>query len=133
MLLTSASTVGISRRSTALPSGCFRSSAMLRLLRFAAMNCPLMPRLRNWPEVRQVSPVRLSTLMISAPQSPRVWVPNGPNSTVVRSRMRKPFSGPVGSVIAVRSLSVWRQNAGRRGDHQPGSFGRNPDSTSPAD
>ena len=93
---------GISRRSTAAPSGCFRSSAMLRLLRFAAMNWPLMPRLRNWPEVRQVSPVRVSTLMISAPQSPRVCVPNGPNSTVVRSRMRKPFSGPVGVVIAVR-------------------------------
>ena len=77
---------------------------MLRLLRFVAMNWPLMPRLRNTPEVRQVSPVRLSTLMTSAPQSPRVCVPNGPNSTVVRSSMRKPFSGPVGSVIAVRSL-----------------------------
>src|SRR6478752_5288782 len=38
--------------------------------------------------------------MSSAPQSPSVWAPKGPNRTVVRSRMRMPASGPVASVIA---------------------------------
>src|SRR6185312_6031705 len=84
-----------------------------------------MPRLRNWPELRQGSPARLSTLMISAPQSPRVCVPNGPNSTVVRSRMRKPLSGPVGlfiwrSVIVFGPWSVSPQNRKNSGEWRQG-------------
>src|ERR1700709_1325013 len=73
-----------------------------------------MPRLRNWPEYRHVSPVSGSTLMTSAPQSPSICAAYGPNSTLVRSSTWMPARGPVGWFIGISMktlLFLWRLSA----------------------
>ena len=68
------SAVSISRRSAAWPSSVFRSRTMLRLLRLMCMNSAPMPGLRIGPILRDPSPCGDSTLITSAPMSPRIWV-----------------------------------------------------------
>src|SRR6478672_4386131 len=53
-----------------------------------------MARLRIGPTSRMLSPSCGSTLITSAPSSARIWVANGPITTVVRSRIRTPDRGP---------------------------------------
>src|SRR4051794_21460739 len=50
---------------------------------------------------RLVSPLAASTVMTSAPRSPRIWVAIGPMTTDVRSRTRTPCSEPVPVVPVV--------------------------------
>ena len=100
ILVTSTSAVGISRRSTSAPSGVFRSMQMLRLLRLMPRKTEAIPRLRNRPEFRTRSPVGVSILMISAPQSPICCVQKGPSTTEVRSSTRRPASGPVAAAVS---------------------------------
>ena len=70
MLWTSTSAVAITRSSTALASGRFRSSIRLRLSRLTFRNMPPMPGLRAGAMWRTASPSGGSTLMMSAPRAP---------------------------------------------------------------
>jgi len=75
MLWMKMSAVAISWRSAARPASSFRSSVTERLLRLKATN--IGPMVGEWgalPEVRWRSPDGSSTLITSAPRSPRVWV-----------------------------------------------------------
>ena len=65
-------------------------AALLRL----ASKADAMPGWRAGPSRRVVSPSGGSTLMTSAPMSPRACVAHGPSTTVVTSRTRTPVSGP---------------------------------------
>ena len=86
-------------RSTARrPAGEARSIAMLRLLRLSATNDGLTPAWASsislvTPKYRASSPrPGSSTLITSAPRSPRICVAAGPANTRDRSRMRTPAS-----------------------------------------
>src|SRR5690606_7764949 len=80
--------------SASFPSGFVRSRTMLRLLRLVARKSEPMLGLRFGPDCRVVSPCGVSTLMISAPISPRIWVAHGPIMTVVNSTTRMPSNVP---------------------------------------
>src|SRR4051794_23744890 len=53
-----------------------------------------IPWLRNGQALRITSPSGDSTLITSAPKSPRICVAYGPMTTVVKSRTRTPARGP---------------------------------------
>ena len=81
---------------------------MLRLLRFSARYIGPMPLLRLGPMLRTVSPSGDSTLMTSAPRSARICEANGPITTVVRSMILTPASGPAPlTVLSLVELMCW--------------------------
>src|SRR5688500_10649954 len=82
----------------AMSSCFFKSRTMLRLLRLRLRNDAPMPGLRAGAAFLMTSPSGLSTLITSAPMSPRIWVAYGPMTTVVMSITRTPASGPLISV-----------------------------------
>src|SRR6185503_19255105 len=82
-------------RRRSLPSVLFRSRATLRLLRLKLRNDGLIESWRFGFMERSTSPSTASTLMTSAPMSPRFCVAHGPITTAVRSRTRTPASGPL--------------------------------------
>src|ERR1700722_13740978 len=86
------------RRTTALLSSCLRSSAILRLLRLATRN----KASGMW---RAKSPPGGSTLMMSAPRSPRMEVANGPGSNTEKSRTRTPTSGCQAGGFEVKAIA----------------------------
>src|SRR6267143_4377823 len=53
-----------------------------------------MPGWRAGPSGRTGSPPGISTLITSAPMSPRIWVATGPNTADVKSTTRMPECGP---------------------------------------
>src|SRR5580698_161907 len=55
-----------------------------------------MPGCRAAPPARMMSPSGGSTLITSAPRSPKICVVSGPSTTAVRSITVTPASGPVG-------------------------------------
>src|SRR5271166_1952521 len=57
-----------------------------------------------------MSPAGASILMTSAPRSPRIWVASGPRTTVVRSRILMPASGP--GLRAILWSSIERHQVG---------------------
>src|SRR5262245_33119462 len=57
-----------------------------------------MPALRIGPTWRMLSPAGASTLTTSAPSPARSWVANGPITTLVRSMIFTPASGPLISI-----------------------------------
>src|SRR5256885_14511828 len=70
------------------------STAMLRLLRLALRKTVPRPGAGNGGQPRVSSPwPTVSTLMISAPRSPRYCAHNGPAKTFDRSRTRMPVRG----------------------------------------
>src|ERR1700722_67085 len=103
-----------------LPIAVLRSIARLRLLRFALRNtAPGSPR--KGGQRRVSSPITQgSSLMTSAPRSPRYWVQSGPARTLVKSSTRVPVIGFIVrprdmlfrrcNYIAIRSTRVTRFN-----------------------
>src|SRR5882762_2103096 len=70
------------------------STAMLRLFRLALRNTVPRPGAGKGGQPRVSSPwPTVSTLMMSAPRSPRYWAHSGPARTFDRSRMRMPVRG----------------------------------------
>ncbi|MNC87417.1 hypothetical protein D3C83_31440 [compost metagenome] len=85
----------ISFASAASPRASFKSSTMLRLLRFKCRNLAPMPGVTDFPFITRIrSPDFDSTLITSAPWSARIWVASGPTTTEVRSTTRTPSRGP---------------------------------------
>src|SRR5262249_30677286 len=75
------------------PSAALRLSVRLCLLRFTAMKYVASPP-TNGGHARVSSPLPgSSSLMTSAPMSPRIMAQNGPASTRVRSSTRTPVRG----------------------------------------
>ncbi len=111
---TSTSASAASRRSTSAP----RSSPMLmptvRLLRDSSFHHNGTPSLAApWPRIP--SPFwGCSTLMTSAPKSPRIWQHSGPARIVDTSSTRSPASGPVGGREVASAASI--HPPGRRGE-----------------
>src|SRR5271163_3141121 len=83
-----------SRLSSSRPRGSRRFSATERLLRLITAKAGATPRFVP-PIARVKSPIpRGSTLITSAPSSPRIIVAIGPERFCVRSTMRIPLNGP---------------------------------------
>src|SRR5215216_369859 len=93
--VTNTSLLSSRSRKAAFPTGLLRSSTIDRLLRWRFNAVPDSCGWRPPPMVRLLSPSRVSTLMTSAPRSPRICVAYGPMTTVVRSSTRTPSRGPV--------------------------------------
>ncbi len=98
---TTTSAVATSSRATATPSGDFRFSAMLRLLRLVQMNGAPPPNAGTMGGYcRKSSPFPgASTLITSAPISARIIVANGPAMKCVKSTTLRPCrarSAPLG-------------------------------------
>src|SRR5262249_47373997 len=71
----------------------------------------------NGPTSRMLSPSCASTLITSAPNSARIWVANGPMTTVVRSRTLTPDRGPGILLLSIptevlRRGGVYRSSGG---------------------
>ncbi len=107
-----ASASATSRFSNATPSGCVRSSVMSILLRFINWNhrifsyfCSAMKSARRSVPRHQSGYWQASTLMISAPRSPKWRAAVGPAHPMVRSTMRISDSGrrPAGAGPAGRA------------------------------
>ena len=117
-LVTTMSARSASRRHASRPDGCLRSSEMLRLLRSRFSDTPDNCGCGPGPMNRLVSPWMSSTLITSAPRSPRIWVAIGPMTTDVRSSTRTSESGPSGSdmcAVGLVSLAGTVRHAGHRG------------------
>jgi hypothetical protein len=91
---TNTSAVSMSFRSAARAFGCFKSRTTERLLRLRLRKYEPMAGLRASPMWRVVSPSGASTLITSAPMSPRICVQDGPRTLLVRSTTLSPASGP---------------------------------------
>src|SRR5207247_5575547 len=78
---------------TAAASADFKSSAMLRLLRFSVPNC-------TGTYERPGSPRGGSTLITSAPRSASIAEANGPGTNIEKSTTWMPASGSQGSDIS---------------------------------
>ena len=103
-LVTTTSTVAATASTWSRPAGSFRSITTLRLFRSRLRAIP-----DSWgtgPAVitRLSVPFGSSTVITSAPRSPRIWVARGPMTTVLRSSTRTPCSGPRGVDDMVRSF-----------------------------
>src|SRR5215475_6140562 len=83
----------------ARPSGRDKSICTLRLFRRRFNDTPERPRTGPLLIDLLMSPSRLSTVITSAPRSPRIWVASGPITTEVRSSTRTPCSGPLSAMI----------------------------------
>src|SRR5688572_28825792 len=115
---------GTRRWMTACPSELLRSMAIPRLLRLREMNVRLSLG-ANCPVRRHGSPVTGSTLMMSAPRSPRCIPANGAAIISENSRMRTPASGPSGiAVQRRRGLHPAQLHPHRR--HQAAGFVSSP-------
>src|SRR5882757_8434550 len=106
-----ASTWTISR-----PFSDFMSTAMLRLFRLALRKTVPRPGAGNGGQPRVSSPwPTVSTLMMSAPRSPRYWAQSGPAKTFDRSRTRMPVRGFDTVVLSIGVASPrWRRVRSRR-------------------
>ena len=101
MLCTNTSAVA-TRSSRASRASCrFRFSVTLRLLRLMFMCIAAMFGCRAGPVWRLGSPCGVSTLITSAPRSPRIMVASGPRILTVRSMTRTPASGPAAQMSVV--------------------------------
>src|SRR5580658_6881450 len=103
------SEVAINFSAISCPSGVEMSSVTDILLRFTPTKYALsfVPGMNGGAKPRVSSPAPgRSILMTSAPRSPSIWAQVGPARTRVRSNTRRPFSGPVVSVIRFSSLPV---------------------------
>src|SRR6185312_3764182 len=103
------------RRRISCPSGAFRSRVRLFLLRLTDRKYVASP-CTNGGQPRVSSPLPgSSTLMTSAPMSPRDMVQKGPASTRVMSITRTPWSGgrvrPEAAGREVRRGAVFRERA----------------------
>src|SRR4051812_41412874 len=98
---------GTRRWITAWPASVLRSMAIPRLLRLREMNVRLSFG-ANCPVRRHGSPVTGSTLMMSAPRSPRCIPANGAAIISENSRMRMPARGPSGIVLEQRRVQGGR-------------------------
>src|SRR6202012_4255602 len=94
MLVTNTSQLAAIRSRAARPSSCLKSSVTFRLLRSRFSATPDSCGCGPLPITRLLSPAGFSTVMTSAPRSPRICVANGPMTTAVRSSTRMPLSGP---------------------------------------
>src|SRR5579884_1209871 len=94
----STSLLATSPRSSSCPRGLERSSVIASLLRPSTFHHSPWPSLR-WPWVRAGSPRGCSTLITSAPWSPRIRAAKGPAKSVATSRTRTPPSAPGGGLI----------------------------------
>src|SRR5215469_2013608 len=91
---TKTSAPAASRISACKPFAVLRSRTIERLLRLLFRNDAVNPA-RRWPPARVASPPSgASTLITSAPWSPRIIVASGPATFEVRSTTRYPWSGP---------------------------------------
>src|SRR5208337_1840987 len=103
---TSASAFTARRRTRSRPCSFLMSMTMLRLLRLKLRKAAVRPP-RCGPTLRRIeSPSGGSILMTSAPRSPSSCVQNGPEMTAVRSRMRKPISGPSAMTKILQALTT---------------------------
>src|SRR5215469_10665836 len=94
------------RRSNAcLPAVVFRSSTTDRLLRLLFRNDAVNPARRLLPARVASPPSGASTLITSAPWSPRIIVASGPATFDVRSTTRYPCNGP-GMLYSFAKCSV---------------------------
>src|SRR4051794_37335730 len=94
----------------------FKSSEMLRLLRFSVLNC-------TGTYERPGSPLGCSTLMTSAPRSASSAEQNGPGTNMEKSTTRTPASGSQGSAMSVRRLDpVVEHDAAVDDDGRPGDI-----------
>ena len=85
---------GIDPQSFGDPGPVFMSTAMLRLFRLALRKTVPRPGAGKGGQPRVSSPwPTVSTLMMSAPRSPRYWAHSGPARTFDRSRTRMPARG----------------------------------------
>src|SRR2546430_13984563 len=98
-------------------------TGMLRLLRLALRKTVPRPGAGNGGQPRVSSPwPTVSTLMMSAPRSPRYWAHRGPAKTFDRSRTRTPvrdFDTAVLSIEVARRFRGLFFEAGA--DQAPGS------------
>src|ERR1700730_12881278 len=94
MLYTSTSDFFASARQASRAASFLRSSTIERLLRLVLRKMDPMPGFLYGQALRITSPSGDSTLITSAPKSPRICVEYGPITTEVRSRTRTPSSGP---------------------------------------
>ncbi len=84
------------RRSAAFAAGCFKSSAMPRLLRFIIMNALDSPLTSGGVKRRVSSPSGTrSTLITSAPMSASSMPAVGPDMMCASSMTLSPESGPI--------------------------------------
>src|SRR5215471_18645873 len=91
---TKTSAPATSRISACNPAAVFRSRTIERLLRLLFRNDAVNPA-RRLPPARVASPPSgASTLITSAPWSPRIIVASGPATFDVRSTTRYPCNGP---------------------------------------
>src|SRR5205085_6496645 len=104
-----------SRATTSRASRCFRSSTMLRLLRFSVLNC-------TGTYERPGSPRGGSTLITSAPRSARIDEANGPGTNIEKSTTLTPSSGSQGSAIG-RFYPVMQRNPAVHHDARAGDIG----------
>ena len=91
---TSTSACAASRSSSARPSALRTSSVMPRLPRFVTFQYSERSPLTGWSLRSASLPSGSSIFVTSAPRSAHSAAPNGPATTVERSRMRTPCSGP---------------------------------------
>ncbi len=99
-------------------SGSFRSMTTLRLLRLNCVNMELSSPLKGGPIIRDESPRGASTLITSAPRSPRIIVHIGPEMPVAKSITRKPAHGPTEGALSAMSMPK-HYHAGRRAEKSP--------------
>ena len=95
------------RRNADRPCGDLRSSTTLRLLRLLARNSAPIPSCRRGPMERVTSPSGPSTLMTSAPMSPRNWPAIGPKITDDKSSTARPTGGPGIATAPARAWCCW--------------------------
>src|SRR5690606_16575462 len=103
---TSTSAPSSSRRRTI--AGSLRSPAMLRLFLLKPRKLSISPSvlLSRMPHERIHSPPGCSTLITSAPRSPRICVSSGPCRSWVKSSTRTCDNGPVAAVLSSPCMLV---------------------------
>src|SRR5262245_26063558 len=117
---TTTSLFAASRRRMSSPSGGLRFSVIDCLLRLTDMKYVASPPTKGGQR-RVSSPFPgSSTLMISAPMSPRIIEQNGPASTRVRSSTRTPVSGLLARGTGPPSEHALDDAAGHRVHAVPG-------------
>src|SRR6516162_11032120 len=108
-----------SRSKASRPPAVFRSSTIERLLRLLLRKEAVNPARRSAPARVASPPSGASTLMMSAPWSPRIIVASGPATFDVRSTTRYPCNGPgmlhpVKERLVKPRLDLFAQQAQRR-------------------
>ena len=88
---------------------------MLRLPRCMKRKSEPIPACRATPPLRITSPSGGSTLTTSAPYPARMWVAHGPITTVERSRILIPASGPGRGATGGPSFALMASRSSTRG------------------